>query len=76
MGVIQTFVFDLMPGEGLFHYVLVFLGINVLAVGIYFLFELPVNKWMRRRLVSAAERANARTMSSAVVNEPQPTRAA
>ena len=76
MGVIQMFVFDLMPGEGLAHYALVFLVINILAVGLYFLFELPLNQWMRRRLISSTEKAQARRVSADTVTNAQPTRPA
>ena len=75
MGVIQTLVYDIVPGTGLTHYVLVFLGINILAVGLYFLYELPVNKWMRHRLKSSSERARARSVSPDVGSQAQPSRA-
>ena len=73
MGVIQTLVSDYMPSQGLPRYLMVFVSINMIAVGLYFLFELPLNKWMRRRLVSSTEKAHARSMSPEGVSEPQST---
>ncbi|MBC8097080.1 MAG: acyltransferase [Akkermansiaceae bacterium] len=76
MGVIQTFISQHTPGQGLTHYFLVFLGVNLVAVGLYFLFELPLNKWMRRRLMSSTEKAQDRIAPPDLTARPQSTPAA
>ena len=57
MGVVQTLLTRYMPSHGLTRYFLIFFTMNILALGLYFLVELPLNKWMRLRLISSAEKA-------------------
>ena len=48
----RTMAWPRAPGHRLPRYLLVFPGPNRLASGIYFLYDPPVHRWMRTRLVS------------------------